>query len=215
MVLCVQVGTRKWNLPLAKIKKKSTHGEQRRITCICDLSGLQFWGNKIQAILKMCFEFYKTISVFIPQIAWGLFSTSIVCQEWGLPLQRSSCPVEKGLGMVSAMGSAGGRVGEVGGWRFRELCVCGGWYFVQKLWVLYWPKKTVTRPEVSFCPAQMVARGWAFESVAWKACLCQQQQCPNNKNDYGVIRNPEAFSKGWTTYTDGRFSARAEGKNMQ
>lgn len=69
----------------------------------------------------MCFGFYKTISVFIPQIAWGLFITSIVCQEWGLLLQRSSCPVEKGLGMVSVMGSAGDRVGEVGGWRFREL----------------------------------------------------------------------------------------------
>lgn len=51
----------------------------------------------------------------------GLFITSIVCQEWGLLLQRSSCPVEKGLGMVSAIGSAGERVGEVGGWSFREL----------------------------------------------------------------------------------------------
>lgn len=37
---------------------------------------------------------------------------------------------------------------------------CGGWHFVQELWVLYWPNKTVTRPEGSFCPpALMVAKG--------------------------------------------------------
>lgn len=99
VVLCVWVGTRKCNLLLAKIKKKNQPMKNKEeLYVFIDLSGLQFQGNKIQDTLKMCFWFYKTISMLIPQTVRGwLLIMSLVCQERGFLPQRSSYPVEKGL----------------------------------------------------------------------------------------------------------------------
>lgn len=83
-----------------------------------DLSGLQFWGNKIQDTLKRCFGFYKTISILILQTARGWLLIIIYC----LPRMRIS--------------SVGDRVRVVKGGEFRE--VVGSWCLVQRLWLVSW-----------------------------------------------------------------------------